>query len=258
MPKLRRRKNRKHVANGLGPVPQIIARLPRPYPTSGEALGALITRQLIDIWEGILSDSELRELKGTRSVSAAIVEKLDALILRQAETMGWRLGLSVLVHLRFGEWDAESNGPALFEQYGKALAKAARRFQKRESPPIDDPELYRFKEETVAELRLFGRNLRNAFSKRRVGLSSDELLEYFEKTVSIQDNAFLHLKTNISSWLQFFRTKFRLAKPLLLGKRASPAALFDYWLAWSKGLQAETIRQNISDLGRFVRDSHKP
>ncbi len=162
--------------------------------------------------------------------------------------MGWRLGLSSLVHLRFSEWDSHPNGPALFEQHGKALAKAARRFQKLELPPIDDPDLYRVKQETVPELRLFLRNLRNAFSRRRVGLSSDELIDYFQKTVSAEGDAFIHLKTNISSWVQFFRANVTLTKPLLLGKRSSPGTLFDSWLAWSKGLEPETIRQKISEL----------
>jgi hypothetical protein len=50
----------------------------------------------------------------------------------EAETLGWRLGLSALVHLRFREWGSCPNGPALFEPYGKALVKSGRRFQKLE------------------------------------------------------------------------------------------------------------------------------
>ncbi len=241
----------------MGPIPQIIARIPHPYPPSGEGLGILITKELVDIWESILSDPELHELRRSQPVSATTVEKLDALILKQAETMGWRLGLSALVHLRFSEWDSYPNGPALFEQYGKALAKSARRFQKREPPPIDDPDLYRVKQETVLELRLFLRNLRNAFSGRRTQPSSDELIEYFQKTVSVEGDAFIHLKTNINLWLQFFRADSMSVKLLLHGKRATPATLFDSWLAWGKGFEPETIRQKISELGRFVRDSHQ-
>jgi hypothetical protein len=213
----------------LGPIPQIIARIPHPYPPSGEGLGILITKELVDIWESILSDTELDELRGQQSVSASAVQKLDELILKQAETMGWRLGLSALVHLRFSEWDSCPDGPALFEQYGKALAKSARRFQKLEPPPIDDPDLYRGKQETVLELRLFLRNLRNAFSRKRRQPSSDELIDYFQKTVSAEGYAFIHLKTNLNSWLQFFRADPISVKLLLHGKRAAPATLFDAW-----------------------------
>jgi hypothetical protein len=95
-----------------------------------------------------------------------ILEKLDALILKQAETMGWRLALSGLVHQRFNAWDLMPDGPELFEQYGRALARSARRSQKREPTPIDDPDLYSFKNETVAELRIVLRNLRNAFGTK--------------------------------------------------------------------------------------------
>jgi hypothetical protein len=249
------RKGRNRGPFALGPVPQIISRIPRPYPPSAEALGAHITKELFEVWESILSQTEFDELRGPQSLSATTVEKLDALILRQAETMGWRLGLSPLVHLRFWNWDFQPNGPMLFERYGQALAKSARLFQRRELPPIDDPDLYRLKREAVSELRLFLRNLRNAFSRRRVGPSSDELIEYFQKTVSAEGDAFIHVKTNINSWIQYFRVDSTSIKLLLHGKRSTPASLFDSWFAWSKGLEPETIRQKISELGRCVRNS---
>jgi hypothetical protein len=250
-----RRKNRKRATVVLGPVPQIIARIPRRYHSSAEDLGADVTKELLHIWESILSDTELCEHRGQQSFSATAVEKLDALILKQAETMGWRLGLSPLVHLRFWEWDLQSNGPRLFELYGKALAKSARRYQKKEPPPLDDPDLYLTKQETVSELRLFLQNLSNAFSKRGARPSSDELIKYFQKTVSAEGDAFIYLKANMNSWLEFFRADSISIKPLLFKRRRSPAALFDSWLAWGKGVESETIRQKISKLGRFVRES---
>jgi len=252
-----RRKSRQPATVALGPVPQIITRIPRPYPPSAEELGALITKEFFEIWKSILSDSELRELSGPQSVSSTAIEKLDALILKQAETMGWRLALSPLVHLRFSVWDLQSNGPTLFGIYGKALAKSARRSQKKELPPLDDPDLYRAKQETVSELRLFRRNLRNAFSKRRVRPSSDELIEHFQKAVTAEGDAFIHLRANMNSWLQFFRADPISVKLLLHAKRASPATVFDSWLAWSKGFEPETIRQKISELGMFARRFQK-
>ena len=251
-----RRKKRKKTTVALGPVPQIITRIPRPYPPSAENLGALITGELFAIWEDFLSDAELYELRHSLP-SLSAVEKLDALILKQAETFGWRLALSPLVHLRFSDWDSHPNGPGLFEQYGKALKKCVRVFQGKKTPPMDDPDLYRLKQETVPELRQFLHNLRDAFSRKRTMPTSDELVEHFQKIVSADDSAFLHLKTNINSWVQFFRAKSASTKPLLLRKRASPAALFDSWLAWSKGLDPETIRQKISELGKSVRHSRE-
>jgi hypothetical protein len=159
--------------------------------------------------------------------------------------------------VRFAEWDSLSNGPTLFELYGKALAKSARRFQKREPPPIDDTDLYGLKQETVQELRRLLRSLRSAFSRRRVSPSLDEIIDYFQKTVLAKGDACIHLKTSMNSWLQFFRADSISVKLLVHGKRTSPAALFDSWFAWCKGLEPETIRQKISELGRFVRDSYQ-
>ena len=61
----------------------------------------------------------------------------------------------------------------------------------------------------------------------------------------------------MNSWLQFFRADPISIKALLLRKRRSPAALFDSWLAWGKGVESETVRQKISALGRVVRESRK-
>ncbi len=252
-----RRKRRRQAVVVLGPVPHIIARIPRPYPPSPEDLGALITEQLVDIWRSILSDSERRDLEGTEPGMATTFDKLDALILKQAETMGWRLGLSTLVHLRFSFWDFQSNGPKLFEQYGKALANSARCSQKKKPVPIDDPDLYRHKHEAVPELRLFRQNLTGAFSRRRLRPSSDELIEYFQNTVSAEGDAFIHLRANVNSWVEYFRANPTSIKLLLHGKRASPAALFDSWCAWGKGFEPETVRQKISELGWSFRDSCK-
>jgi hypothetical protein len=194
-------------------------------------------------------------LRSSHPVSTSAFGKLDALLLKQAETFGWRLALSQLVHLRFSEWDFLSNGPTLFQRYGKALSKSARLFQKRELPPIDDPDLYRVKQETVSELRRFLRNLRSAFSRRRISPSSHEIIDYFQKTVLAEGDTFIHLKANMNSWLQFFRGNSISIKLLLHGKRTSPAALFDSWFAWCKGFEPETIRQKISELGQIVRNS---
>jgi hypothetical protein len=252
-----RRKSRNQATFALGPVPQIIARIPRPYPPLAEALGALVTIELYSIWESILSDTEFHEIRSSRPVSVSALEKLDALIFKQAETFGWRLALSPLVQMRFSEWDIQSDGPTLFDRYGKALSKSARLFQKRELPPIDDPDIYLLKHEIVSELRRFLRNLRSAFSKRRTSPSSDEIIDHFQKTILSESDPCIHLKTNMNSWVQFFRGNSISVKLLLHGKRTSPAALFDSWFAWCKGFEPETIRQRISELGQIVRNSRK-
>jgi hypothetical protein len=243
------REPRRRATCALGPVPQIITRLPRPYPASPEELGILITKELYVIWATLISDPEQDQLRRLQHVSPIALEKLDALILNQAETMGWRLALSKLVHERFCEWDLKPNGPELFECFGKALARSARRFQKRELPPIDDPDLYLFKNETVAELRMLLRNLGNKFLTKRSGPTSDELIDCFRRTVSEGGDAFIRLKTNIGSWVKYLKAHSTTIRPLLLRKRVAPASLFDSWFGWCKGFEPETVRQRISELG---------
>lgn len=254
---MRSRKPKRRASGALGPVPQIITRIPRPYPSSPRDLGDLITKELFDIWATIILDGKRDQHEQSQQVSRMDVENLDALILNQTETMGWRLALSALVHKRFSEWDFQPNGPELFEQYGKALARSARRFQRQELPPIDDPDLYPFKKETVAELRILLRNLRNSFRTKRSGPTSRELIDCFRKTVSEGGDEFIRLRPNIGSWVKYLQANSTTIKGLLLGKRAAPASLFDFWFAWCKGLEPETVRQTISELGKRVSNSQQ-
>ena len=237
---------------GIGPVPEIISRIPHPYPASPEELGFLISNELTSIWESLLSKAELRSVRGQKP-APTVSDKLDALVVKQAQTMGWRLGLSQVVHQIFSEWDFQDNGPELFKRYGEALALSALRFQKERLPPLDDPDLPFFKKETVQELRQVLRHLRKAYSEKQGRLTSDQLIKLFEVVVSREASKFCHLNTNISSWKEFFRSQSPI-KPVVTGDRASPAALFDEWFAWSKGRDPETVRQRISELNRFIRD----
>lgn len=236
----------------LGPVPEIISKIPHPYPASPQELGVLISNELTNVWESLLSKAELKLLQSQKMAPTAF-EKLDALIVKQAQTMGWRLGLSQVVHWVFSEWDFQDNGPELFERYGEALATSALRFQKKRLPPLDDSTLPRFKKETVQELRQVLRHLRKAPSEKQGRLTSDRLINLFQVAVSREASKFRHLRANINSWKKFFRSQSPI-KPVVTGNRVSPAALFDHWFAWSKGRDPETVRQRISELGRFIRD----
>lgn len=246
------RKDRKRLVPRIDPVPEIISRIPRPYPPSAKELGKLVSDELYRIWISILSKQD-HVISG--EFTSAAFEKLDALILKQTETLGWRMTLSEIVHMRFFSWDFQPNGPALFREFGKALAKSALRFQKEELPPIDDPDLHLAKKETVKELRQLLHKLRKATVSRRTAPTSHELIALFESAVSADDASFPYLKANIDSWIHFFRTHSTSVKPFVLGKRVSPASLFDSWLAYCKGRDPETVRQMVSELGKFGRDA---
>src|SRR6266852_5012539 len=51
-------RNSRKRATAWGPVTEIITRITRPYPPSADERGALITKELFDIWESILSETE--------------------------------------------------------------------------------------------------------------------------------------------------------------------------------------------------------
>lgn len=245
---------RRQSATPLGPVPEIINLIPRPYPKSQEELGRLVSIALTNIWAKKLSAVDRDLLLQSRLPSSPqALDTLDALILKQAETMGWRLGLSDLVHWRFSEWEVHPNGPALCEQYGKAVARSVQRIQGLELPPIDDPYLYFAKNETVEELRKLLRSFRKELSTVKRSPRIDELINLFRKTVLPEGEDFGHLKANANSWVLFFRTNPSSIKALLHKKRASPATLFDEWFAWCKRRDQETVRQKISELGRLAR-----
>jgi hypothetical protein len=68
--------------------------------------------QLIQIWESDMSESEREDWsrfwRGESDDTALMPEifkKLDVIIIRQAQTLGWRIFLSHLVTWRLSVWD---------------------------------------------------------------------------------------------------------------------------------------------------------
>jgi hypothetical protein len=202
-----------------------------------------------------LSESEYRawsqfwqgETDGA-ALTETIFAKLDALILHQAETLGWRIALSPLVTWRFSVWDFCPNGPQLFEQYGKACARSARYFQRKQSPPIADPLLPQSKKKTVEELDAMLLMLHKHFSQSRIPISTDALVLQFRTIISDSPTAFLYLKPNLESWSQYIRENSHTVKHLVLSRRRPAASLFDSWGGWSTLRSPETFRQEVSKL----------
>ena len=218
------------------PISQIIREIPRDEEHYGsrDKLGRAITERLFRIWESeILSDVERAELD---SPTPAMMKKLDKLILRQAETLGWRLCCSELVLLRFRWWEGQRDGVSLFVDFGRACAKSAQIFQNRARPPIDDPGLYELKKNMVAELRTIQRTRRKRSAGRKKPLTREEMVAEFKQLVSGMDG---YLHSNFESWM-----KFLLATPIPLDR--APATLWDTWFGWCSSYDPETVRKAIS------------
>jgi hypothetical protein len=249
----------------LCPTEQLIALIPRPFPPSQEKFGEVITNGLLEILlNGVLTEDERESLateaeslqSGKNEPSATDErrnEKLDALILKQAETFGWRISLSEMVQGRFRVWEELPNGSERFERFGRACARAVRIMQKKERPPIDDPGLRRSKIVAVGELRLLLKNLRNEFSITRTTPTTSAILERFAAIVTAEPDTFDYLHQNLDSWKKFFKDEYGSSsmKALAFGRRLPPAELFDSWLAWSKGYEPDSVRQQLSRMAKI-------
>ena len=234
---------------------QIISRIPHRGMTP-EEWGAVIGNELVKIWTDAMSPAEremwtlAHDAQGQLvpdRVPAALFRKLDLIILHQAETLGWRLTLSELVRFRMSEWDHAANGPDLFRRLGSAMARFARIVQRKELPPIEDPDAWQVKRETVEELRLILGRMRVNLAVRRTEPTRDEVLSLFSTSISDSPGSFPNLAANLDRWQRFFEEN-RVLRPILLGDRAGPAALYDQFLAWSTGWEPESLRQAISKL----------
>jgi len=213
--------------------------------------GAVIEHQLLKIWTDALSDDQRHKVtaafqqRSLDSLSDELFAKLDSIILHQAQTLGWRITLSELVRLRMSQWDHAENGPELFRKLGSAFARLALIVQRRELPPVDDPDQWAVKQETVRELRLVLRMMRGSLSVKRREPVRDEVLALFSSTVS-ESSSFPHLSANRDRWLKFFDENRGVLRPLALGDRPAPASLYDEFHAWSTGWEIESLRQATS------------
>src|SRR6266404_4144509 len=215
------------------PQHQIISRIPQ-RGMNAEQWGLVVENALIKIWVDAMSAAERKgfEEGGLGNVSAASFAKLDEIILHQAETLGWRIRLSKLVQFRQSEWDQEKAGPEKFRRMGMAEAKLARIVQRRELPPIEDPDQWLVKQETVEELRIVLQNLRATFAVQRKGLTPNEAHKLFSVAVSESPESFRHLASNLERWLRFFHENPDTLRPMAVGDRAKPGMLYDEFLAW--------------------------
>jgi len=234
---------------------QIISHIPHKGRT-GEQWGLAIGRELMEMWMAKLSKRERdalpRDPQGLLiidKVSSQLSAKLDEIVLDQAIALGWRIGLSLLVQWRFSEWDHEKHGPEKFEKLGRAFARSARVLQRRELPPIKDPDQWLVKKETVEELRVVLERLRASFALRRSTPVPAEAHDLFSSTVRESANLFPHLAANLERWQAFHGSNPEELVPLTVSSRPKPGALYDSFLSWCTGWDAESLRQAISRLG---------
>jgi hypothetical protein len=207
----------------------LISTLPRHF-TSPEELGAWITNGLA---EGLDYQNPTPETW----------RMLDKRILEETETLGWRIVTSTLVLMRLRAWESESEGIVRYRQFGEALLKFAHTMHQGK-PPLD-PRIYQNKQETVNELRVAFRVLREQFTASWEKNTSPELMQQFQQIIAEGDYPFL--QANPDSWDEFFTAEASFIQNAL-NSRFSPATIYDTWLAWATRYEQETLRQKICDL----------
>jgi hypothetical protein len=235
---------------------QIISRIPH-QGMSGEQWGVVVENELLEIWIEWLSAKELEEVNkaGLLGASKSAFKKLDEIIIDQAQTVGWRMGLSLLVQFRFSEWDNQQDGPELHDKFRLAVVNSARIMSRQKLPPITDPDQHAVKEETVSELRPLLTNLRNGLALRRSRPSSAEVHQLFLDSVSNAPESYPHLAANAKRWGAFFDANPDTLLPLVVNEknRVTPASLYDEFLSWCTGWKPGPLREAISRLGKRNR-----
>jgi hypothetical protein len=239
-------------------VPQIISRIHFHKDISRNELDQIITKELNEVWSGLLTKPERQispELARNQrnAIPVRALSKFDALILNQAETLGWRLFTSTRVLERLSLWEQWPNGAELFMYLGRALAKASQIVQKRVLPPIDDPDLVSVQIHTTEELRGVLREMKAVLSVKR-NTSDTDILESFIRIVSESSPQFPLLAANVVRWQAFLEKNPASIRSRMSAKRSAPASLFIDWLAFCKGHEPETIRKKISSLGSLKRN----
>jgi len=225
----------------------IISHIPQKNMT-GKQWALVIENELLGMWLSELSDAERERIRqgGIAQASPLAFEKLDRIILEQAETLTWRIGLSELVQSRFSEWDLAADGPDKHRRYGLACARAARILQREELPPINDPAQKVMKRETVTELRLVLKRMRATFAVNRGTPSRSDVNALFFRIVA-ESPELIRLRGNVERWRKFLE---ETPSALLPGKarRTMPAGLYDTFLSWSTGWEQDSLRETISRL----------
>jgi hypothetical protein len=231
----------------------IISRIPHSGMTA-EQWGIAVDNELIEFWMRDMSASERKTLVFDDmgrlildNVSSELFAKLDSIILEQAQSMGWRIGLSELVRFRFSCWDLEHDGPDKHKKYGVACRRSARIFQHLERPPLD-PDQWLVKKETVEELRLVLKTLRASFALRR-DIRNPDVHEFFYSAIAASPQSFPHLFADLKRWQMFCEKKPLALAPLVTSDRPQPATLYDEFLSTCSGWEQETLRQAITRLG---------
>jgi hypothetical protein len=172
------------------------------------------------------------------------VRKLDAIILKQAETTGPNIQLSRIVQWRWHEWP-----PSTFEKFCQALMKYLRGDRDGRPASADDVGLKEFRRELINEIKATGRLLSAELRRKRRTYTKRELANAWREFIVAEASKCPRLYSNCDHFVSFVgddRLPSNEISHMLQGVRFSATALCDEFLGHRMRRDPEKLRQKIS------------
>jgi hypothetical protein len=271
----------------LGPVPHIVSMMPPGLPP--REFEEAMTDMLIGQWVRFMTSSErgvaesfsaderkdfLLSLAGRPSIDgidpalkpilADMLDTLDSLILKQAETSGSRLFSSYLVRIRLDQWNYEgppiqssqkakrspiSKGRRLIRGFCGAWERASDRFQGKLSPPLDDLTAVPARLNTIEDLKIV---LKKFQERENAPRTQSEMQRWWKSVVEAPGQNLEYLHMHLDSWMKFFsETPLDEILPLCMPRDAGP--LWDKWYAWPKRVKAGSVRDKHHRMKKTIK-----
>ena len=191
-------------------------------------LTEVLPSDLVPLWKAAQANPPQAEL------TPQMFALLDAEIIFQAESLGWRIMLSPLVHARLWAWEQNPAGYETAERFWNALQKQNRIIHHLQLPPVGRGQKEN-KEATVRELRGLLKIL-------PLSVPTSKLVSEFKRQAAEQGCN--NVIQNLDSWETFITQRpaeFRTS-------RRAPGSLYNAWLAWATGYRQEPLRKLITKL----------
>jgi hypothetical protein len=208
-----------------------------------------VTSRLVALFEGSLRPRD-RELFKAGTPPAALVEKFDEIILKEAKVLGWRVLLSRPVQCRIAQWgQIVKNGPELNKRLGDALAFYSRLIHGEAKLPIDNKNWPQTKTDALPEIRALLTQYKSAFADKPWPMPSDAQ-SWFRQKIEHSAHTLRWLNSRRASFFGYLEyiVDSATAQRLYCGE-IKPVELFNGWGAWAANISEERFRQMVSRVG---------
>ena len=198
----------------------------------------------LDLWK-----SPPKDLQGSPE-HRRVLNDFDDYLLGLFHTYGWRLFMSEGVLQRLAEW--EKHGPHLLKRLGEELALRSRVVKGKARHPLDDRDLYEFKEKASEELKVLFRMARTFFGSSNRRPKCLTIADWMKLEIETQPSSFRSLHASRLSLYSFINTleqRDHACATRLAAGTLSAKEFFYRWFAAATNRSYEGVRQAISETG---------